>query len=304
MCVGGQYTGALVYIQEHIPNNKAGFACGVLGAIGVVGTFFGTLTSYILYHFSEFNWMWRASFLVILPLGGILLYFVMSIKESPVFLAKHEKEVKRDLPFFYIFKNQKRPLFFSICLSSLPVSFLYLSAIYVPNFLLTKEVMGNPSEILGLSAFAQVLAIVFNVLIGFLGDKVRRGASLKFVNLALLTVPYFVFQYAFVFSFFATVIFISLLFALLGAFYVGTGMAYLTEKFSSFERCSGMGLGVTLGGGLGGLSPFICMMLQNYCDRIMALVYYLVFLAFLGLVALVIVPRSEPASFEEKKLAA
>ncbi|MDI9637915.1 hypothetical protein QM565_19490 [Geitlerinema splendidum] len=184
------------------------------------------------------------------------------------------------------------------------MSFLYLAAIYVPNFLLTKEVTGNSSEILGISAFAQVLAIVFNVLIGFFGDKVGRGASVKFVNLALLTVPYFVFQYAFVFSSFATVIFISLLFALFGAFYVGPGMAYLTEKFSSFERCSGMGLGVTLGGGVGALSPFICMMLQNYCDRMMALVYYLVFLAFLGLMALVIVPRSQSASLEEKKLAA
>lgn len=81
MCIGGQYTGALVYIQEHTPDNKAAFACGLLGAIGVVGTFFGTLTSYILYHFSEFNWMWRASFLVILPLRG---YFI-------IFCSEHER---------------------------------------------------------------------------------------------------------------------------------------------------------------------------------------------------------------------
>lgn len=173
------------------------------------------------------------------------------MKESPVFLAKHEKGVKRDLPFFYILKYQKRPLFFSICLSSLPVSFLYLSAIYIPNFLLTKEVMGHSSEILGVSVFSQILFIIFNVLIGFLGDKIGREVSVRCANFALLTVPYFVFQCAFIFSPLTTIICISLLFAVLGSFYVGPGMAYLTEKFSAFERCSGMGLGVTLGGGLG-----------------------------------------------------
>lgn len=304
MSIGGQYTGALVYIQEHTPNNKAGFACGVLGAIGVVGTLSATLTSYILSHFREFDWMWRASFLVVLPLGFILLYFVESMKESPVFLVNQEKRVKKDLPFFYILKNQKRPLFFSICLSSLPVSFLYLSVIYVPNFLLTKDVAENSSEILGISAFSQAICILFNVLIGFFGDKIGKEVTIKLANYALLAVPYLVFQSAIVFSPIATIIFINLLLVLLGAFYVGPGMAYLTEKFSTFERCSGVGVGVSIGGGLGALSPIICIMLQNYCDRMMALVYYLVFIALLGLMTLVIIPRSEPASFEEKKLAA
>lgn len=304
MCIGGQYTGALVYIQEHTPENKAGFACGLMGAIGVVGTFFGTLTSYALYHFSEFIWIWRASFLAILPLGLILMYFVANMKESTVFLANHEKGTKKELPLFSILKNQKRSLFFSICLSSLPVSFFYLSAVYVPNFLLTKEVTGNSTEVLGISAFSQALCIAFNVLIGFFGDKVGREVSVKFANFALLVVPYFVFQYAFSLSPLFTISFISLLFALLGAFYVGPGMAYLTDKFSVFERCSGMGLGITLGGGIGALSPFICMTLQNYCDRVMALVYYLIFLGLLGLIALFIAPRSQPVFLEEKSMAA
>ena len=304
MCIGGQYTGALVYIQEHTPNNKAGFACGLMGAIGVVGTFFGTLTSYALYHFSEFTWMWRTSFLAILPLGLVLLYFVTNMKESPVFLENHEKEVNKDPPFFYILKNQKRSLFFSICLSSIPVSFFYLSAVYVPNFLLTKEVTGNSTEVLGMSAFSQALCIIFILLVGFFGDKVGREVSVKFANFALLVVPYFVFQYAFELSPLSILILISLLFALLGAFYVGPGMAYLTEKFSAFERCSGMGLGITLGEGIGVLSPFICMTLQNYYDWTMALIYYLIFLGLLGIAALSIAPRSQPASLEEKKLAA
>ncbi|MBX9621809.1 MAG: MFS transporter [Alphaproteobacteria bacterium] len=304
MCIGGQYTGALVYIQEHAPYNKAGFACGLLGAIGVVGTFLGTLTSYTLYHFNEFDWMWRVSFLAILPLGFILLYFVASMKESPMFLTNQEKRAKKDLPFFYILKNQKRPLFFSICLSSIPVSFLYLSVVYVPNFILTKEVTENPSEILGISAFSQAICILFNVLIGFLGDKIGREISVKLANFALFVVPYLVFQSAILLSPVAAILFISLLFVFLGAFYVGPGMAYLTEKFSTFERCTGVGLGVTIGGGIGTLSPFICIMLQNYCDKMMALFYYLIFLALLGLITLVIVPRSESASFEEKKLAA
>jgi MHS family proline/betaine transporter-like MFS transporter len=304
MCIGGQYTGALVYIQEHSPNNKAGFACGLMGAIGVVGTFFGTLTSYALYHFSEFNWIWRVSFLAILPLGLILLYFVANMKESTVFLENHEKGVKKELPIFSILKNQKRSLFFSICLSSLPFSFFYLSAVYVPNFLLTSEVTENSTKILGISAFSQALCVVFILLVGFFGDKIGREVSVKFASFVLLAVPYFVFQYAFKLSPLDSVVFLTLLFSLFVAFYVGPGMAYLTEKFSVFERCSGMSLGITLGGSIGTLSPFICMTFQNYCDRGMALVYCLIFLSFLGLISLFIAPRSQPASLEEKSLAA
>jgi MHS family proline/betaine transporter-like MFS transporter len=58
ICVGGQYTGALVFIQEKVNKKSRGLACGLVTAFGVLGTLLGTSVSLILNHFQRIVRIW------------------------------------------------------------------------------------------------------------------------------------------------------------------------------------------------------------------------------------------------------
>ncbi|MPV49984.1 MFS transporter [Pseudactinotalea sp. HY160] len=93
---GGEYVGAMTYIDEHAPDRRRGFLAGFLPV--------GTLSGYIcgaalvtgltagLSQDAMLAWGWRIPFLLGGPLGLVALYMRLRLQETPAFEKLTEEE--------------------------------------------------------------------------------------------------------------------------------------------------------------------------------------------------------------------
>lgn len=89
LAIGGEYGGAVVYIAEHAPRDRRGFATGFIN-IMATGGLLTSLLSIVLFRsrMSEAAFAatgWRAPFLLSAALLAISLWVRMKLNESPIF---------------------------------------------------------------------------------------------------------------------------------------------------------------------------------------------------------------------------
>lgn len=289
LCVGGQYTGALIYIQEHTKKGHAAFASGLVGAIGIFGTLLGTATSYFFDSLGGLeSWEWRLPFLLSAIAGGTIYTFMRTIKETPVFMETTKKTSTKKVPLFDIFKNYKLPLMSAIFISSIPVSLFYIAAVYIPNFYMDQNsITSHGFSPLALSCVVQILCIFLAPLLGLLADRWGTGNQLKFTSTLLIITPILIFSSMTLFKPpFGALTGIAF-FGLYASLYTGPAPAYLAKRFPVVGKYSGMGLGISLGEGIfGGLAPLACVALQQYFDSRIAPAYFMMGLGILSLMGI------------------
>jgi len=87
--VGGEYTGASIFVAEYSPDRKRGFMGSWLDFGSIAGFVLGAglvvLISSIIGEESFLEWGWRLPFFVALPLGIIGLYLRHALEETPAF---------------------------------------------------------------------------------------------------------------------------------------------------------------------------------------------------------------------------
>lgn len=283
ICMGGQFTGAIIFIQEHTPKHYASFACGLMISIGVLGTLLGTATSFFFYHFKELGWEWRLPFLLTALFGIALSYLMKHMHETPAFMENKSEAKGQKPPLLAVFKNHKKVLCSSVFISSIPVSMFYLATVYIPNFYGDQDGADTIFNSLGLVCLAQAFCILFIPLLGLMGDKIGKEAQLKITSFLLIIVPFFLFYYMNFFNNLYMSVFGVLLLSSFASLYSGPAPAYLSEKFPVIGRYTGMGLSIAIGEGLfGGLSPIVCVGIERLFDSQIAPAYYVIFLGVLS----------------------
>lgn len=87
--VGGEYSGAAIFVAEYSPDRKRGFMGSWLDFGSIAGFVCGAgvvvLLSSILGEESFHEWGWRIPFFLALPLGVIGLYLRHALEETPAF---------------------------------------------------------------------------------------------------------------------------------------------------------------------------------------------------------------------------
>ncbi|MBS0272735.1 MAG: MFS transporter [Proteobacteria bacterium] len=284
LCMGGQYTSAIVFVQEHTSEKHAAFACGLIGSVGVLGTLFGTSISFLFYHRGSLGWEWRVPFLGSAIMGLSLVYAMRYIQETPIFIEGKNISRHQTLPFQDIVKNYKKALCAAIFISSIPVSMFYLATVYLPNFFESDNWISNP---LALSCLAQILCMFLIPFLGYFADKFGKEALLKTTSFLLILTPVFMFYATKTLNSEALVIIGIIFFCILSSLYAGPAPAYLSQKFPAIGRCSGMGLGISLGEGvIGGLSPLVCIILEQVFHSKAVTGYYVMVLGVLSFLAI------------------
>lgn len=102
IAVGGEVPGAWVFVAEHVPRGRVGFACGSLTAGLTAGILVGSLlATWINTHYSAQDvhaFAWRIPFLVGGAFGFIAVYLRRWLRETPVFA---EMRARRELAAGY-----------------------------------------------------------------------------------------------------------------------------------------------------------------------------------------------------------
>ena len=175
IAVGGELTGAWVFVGEHAPTHRYGFSLGVLTAGLEGGIVLGSLVAYLVHAIwspaEVSDWAWRLPF----ALGGIFglvsVYLRQFLSETPVFKAMQaRRKLTRELPVRTVLREHRGTLLY------LGVQIWVLSAAIGVILLLTPVFLQKnygiaPSVALSANVIATVVTMIGCLVAGWACDR-------------------------------------------------------------------------------------------------------------------------------------
>lgn len=177
LSTGGEYAGAMTYVDEHTSDRKRGMMAGFLpvGTLSgyVVGATLVTGLQVWLSTPDMMSWGWRIPFLIAAPLGVTAALMRSRIDESPDYEEQDggEQESSGGEQIKETVLQQLRPLVVCICLELTIGLTSYILSGYLPTYLKkTVGVPDNPALVMVLLALATQLVLV--VFVARLSDRI------------------------------------------------------------------------------------------------------------------------------------
>ncbi|HBC6361776.1 TPA: glycine betaine/L-proline transporter ProP [Escherichia coli] len=204
--VGGEYTGASIFVAEYSPDRKRGFMGSWLDFGSIAGFVLGAgvvvLISTIVGEANFLDWGWRIPFFIALPLGIIGLYLRHALEETPAFqqhvdkLEQGDREGLQDGPkvsFKEIATKYWRSLLTCIGLVIATNVTYYMLLTYMPSYLSHNLHYSEDHGVLIIIAIMIGMLFVQPVM-GLLSDRFGRRPFVLLGSVALfvLAIPAFI----------------------------------------------------------------------------------------------------------------
>ncbi|WP_034936473.1 MFS transporter [Erwinia mallotivora] len=181
--VGGEVPGAWVFVAEHVPENRTGFACGTLTAGLTVGILLGSVVATLINKTfgptGVAEGAWRIPFLLGGAFGLLALWLRRWLQETPVFTElAARKALAAELPLKAVVLNHKRAVAISMLLTWLLSAGIVVVILMTPVWL--QKVYGiATTQALQANSLATVTLIAGCICAGLAAD--RFGASKTFI---------------------------------------------------------------------------------------------------------------------------
>jgi MHS family proline/betaine transporter-like MFS transporter len=259
MMVGGEWSGAGIFIVESAPRDHRAIAAslvtGTAGLAYVAGTSIAAALSATVSDEIMISWGWRLPFLASVVLAAIGLYIRRELDETPIFKAIELKRSKMEVSPASL-RDNSRALIVSLAFSALFGVSLYYLLVYASNHL-TQTVGLSSVNALWPCAVALAISVAANPVVGHLSDKIGRRPLVlaAAAGLSLFGYPLFLLLNT------ANILLILLALIVLGilaAIAAVMNVVLLVEVFPASVRSSGAAIGHNLALALlAGPSPLI-----------------------------------------------
>lgn len=284
IAVGGEVPGAWVFVAEHVPARRVGFACASLTSGLTVGIVIGSLAAAAINSrmspATVLDWGWRVPFLA----GGVFGFFAVWLRrwlsETPVFEAMHaRRELASGLPLRQVFEQH----FPSVLLSML-VTWMLTAAILV-IVLMTPSLVQSVFHVAPARAFlgntvASVALALGCLGYGVLADRIGFARALLFGAAGLV-----VCSYALYLDLRSGAAHFLVLYALAGLAVgvVGVVPALMVVAFPPAVRFSGLSFSYNIAYAVfGGITPpLIGLLVKQF--GVLAPAHYVAFAAVIGM---------------------
>ncbi|CAK7192116.1 Proline/betaine transporter [Commensalibacter sp. Nvir] len=292
--VGGEYSGAAIFVAEYSPDRKRGFMGSWLDFGSIIGFVLGAgLVIFISSTMTEANyqnWGWRVPFFLALPLGIVGLYLRHELEETPAFqkhvdnLVGEDKETIKDPPnvsYRQVLTQFWKSLLVCVGIVIATNVTYYMLLTYMPSYL-THSL--NYTEDHGLLI---IIAIMVGMLfvqpfIGLMSDKVGRRPFVIAGSIGLLFLSYPAFTL--IQSNSIGYIFLGLLvIAILLNCFTGVMASTLPAIFPTSVRYSALAISFNISVIVAGLTPTIAAWLVESTHNLYMPAYYLMVVAAIGL---------------------
>lgn len=292
--VGGEYTGAAVFVAEYAPDRRRGFLGSWLDFGSIAGFVLDAglvvLLQATLGERTFLEWGWRAPFFVAGPLGLLGLYLRHAAEETPAFTQQLEKMEQEDrdavqerpaVSFREIFSKYRKALL--VCIGMVLVTNItyYMLLTYMPTYLSSS--LGYSEEHGVLIIVVVMIGMLFvQPVVGFFSDKIGRKPFLRVgsVGLLLIAVPAFMF----VGSDNTGLIFLGLLFiAVFLNCLTGVMASTLPALFPTRIRYSALASSFNVAIIAAGLTPTVAAWLVEETGNLMMPAYYLMAASLIGI---------------------
>lgn len=293
--VGGEYTGASIFVAEYSPDRKRGFMGSWLDFGSIAGFVLGAgvvvLISTIVGEANFLDWGWRIPFFIALPLGIIGLYLRHALEETPAFqqhvdkLEQGDREGLQDGPkvsFKEIATKHWRSLLTCIGLVIATNVTYYMLLTYMPSYLSHNLHYSEDHGVLIIIAIMIGMLFVQPVM-GLLSDRFGRRPFVLLGSVALfvLAIPAFILINSNVIG----LIFAGLLMlAVILNCFTGVMASTLPAMFPTHIRYSALAAAFNISVLVAGLTPTLAAWLVESSQNLMMPAYYLMVVAVIGLI--------------------
>ena len=286
--VGGELIGSISFITEIAPRAQRGYYGSWTLFSAITGVLMGSLAATVMTATLDpavmSAWGWRVPFLAGILIGGFGLWMREGMAESPDF-----EKLKRagDLAKSPVVEALRRHPAQIVHVGSMVVCMgggFYMLFVWWPTYLSTivEPPVSHSLLVNTISMAALALLIPFA---GALSDRLGRKRVLVAAYLGIIVVAYPLF-YITDHSVMLAALACQLLFALLMSGIQGAMPAAMVEMFPTKTRFSGVAIGYNVSLAVfGGTAPLVCTWLIAATGDIAAPAYYLILMAFVGLVA-------------------
>ncbi len=289
--VGGEVPGAWVFVSEHVPRRRIGYACGTLTAGLTAGILLGSLIATAIntwYKGDELLTLgWRIPFL----LGGVFGLFAMYLRrwleETPVFAELQQRRaLAEEMPLKTVVREHLGAVATSMLLTWMLSAGIVVVILMTPTLL--QKIYGFPAATaLRANSVATVALTIGCIVAGSIADKVgaRRIMGGGSILLAVCT-------WIFYSGVRAQPDMLVPLYALVG-FSVGVVGAVpyvMVTAFPAAVRFSGLSFSYNVAYAIfGGLTPIVVTLMQK--SNPLAPAHYVIAVAAIGLVTSFFLPR-------------
>lgn len=301
--VGGEYTGAAVFVAEYAPDRRRGFLGSWLDFGSIAGFVLGAglvvLLQTMLSDQTFLDWGWRVPFFVAGPLGFLGLYLRHAAEETPAFTQQLEKMAKEDqdavqerpsVSFREIFAKYRKALL--ICTGMVLVTNItyYMLLTYMPTYLTSG--LGYSEEHGVLIIVVVMIGMLFvQPVVGFFSDKFGRKPFLRIgsIGLLFLALP----AYQLIGSDNTGLIFLGLLvLAVLLNCMTGVMASTLPALFPTRIRYSALAISFNVAIVIAGLTPTAAAWLVKETGSLMVPAFYLMVASVIGLITSFYLPET------------
>ena len=292
--VGGEYTGASIFVAEYAPDRKRGFLGSWLDFGSIAGFVLGAgvvvLISSTVGEAAFLEWGWRLPFFLALPLGIIGLYLRHALEETPAFQQHVDKLEQGDreglatgprVSFKEVATKHWRSLVTCIGVVVATNVTYYMLLTYMPSYLSHNLHYSENHGVLIIIAIMVGMLFV-QPLIGFFSDKIGRRPFIIIgsIGLFLLAIPAFML----INSGELGLIFAGLLMlAVLLNFFIGVMASTLPAMFPTHIRYSALAGAFNISVLIAGLTPTAVAWLVESTSDLYMPAYYLMVVAIVGL---------------------
>lgn len=301
--VGGEYTGAAIYVAEYAPDRRRGFLGSWLDFGSIAGFVLGAgvvvLISTILGEERLLEWGWRLPFFLAAPLGLVGLYLRRAAEETPAFQEQLEKMEQEDRdavqnPPRISIRVILRKFWhaFVVCIGIVLVTNVtyYMLLTYMPSYLSHNL---NYSEDHGVLIIIVVMIGMLFVqpVVGFASDRLGRRPFIMAGSIGLFVMALPAFRL--IISGNIGFIFLGLLLlAVLLNFLTGVMASTLPAMFPTRIRYSALASAFNVSIIVAGLTPTLAAWLVESTDNLMMPAYYLMAVAVVGFVTALIMKET------------
>ncbi|MBT0730445.1 glycine betaine/L-proline transporter ProP [Rosenbergiella nectarea] len=291
--VGGEYTGASIFVAEYSPDRKRGFMGSWLDFGSLVGFICGAgivvLLNAILGQETFNDWGWRIPFFMALPLGFIGLYLRHALEETPAF-QKHIESLEEgskqglsegpSVPFKEVARKHWRNLISCIGIVITTNVAYYMLLTYVPSYL-SHDLHYSENRGVFIIVVIMVAMLFVQPVMGLLSDKFGRRPFIIIgsVAMVLFSIPSFMLitQHSLVALFFGLLIQAVILNCLIGVM-----ASTLPAMFPTEVRYSALASTYNISILIAGITPTLTAWLVETTGNLYMPGWYLVVVGIIG----------------------
>lgn len=284
--VGGEYTGAAIFVAEYAPDRKRGFLGSWLDFGSIAGFVLGAgvvvLITMLLGQERFEEWGWRIPFFIAGPLGVLGMYLRSALDETPTFQKHVESGQNQKQSLVEVLKANGRGILVCIGLVIATNVTYYMLLTYMPSYLSHNLKYSADHGVLIIIAIMLGILLIQPV-IGLLSDRFGRKIFVRLgsIGLLLFSIPafYLINTGHVVFIFFGLMFLATML-----SCFTGVMASILPALFPTNVRYSAMAIAFNISVLVAGFTPTATAWLVETTHNLYMPAYYLMLIAAIGLV--------------------